>query len=43
MNASQPVDEKAADGYQLLNLGSSTGAFEGAVTGWLDAYEGNDA
>jgi 2-dehydro-3-deoxyglucarate aldolase len=34
------VNEKARNGYQLLNLGSTTGALKGAVTGWLDAYEG---
>jgi hypothetical protein len=34
------VNEKVADGYQLLNLGSTTGALEGAVEGWFDAYDG---
>ena len=33
------VNEKAANGYQILNLGSTTAALEGAVTGWLDDYE----
>ena len=33
------VDDKAADGHQLLNLGSTTGALKRAVTGWLDDYE----
>ncbi|GAB3699097.1 HpcH/HpaI aldolase family protein [Halorubrum pallidum] len=36
------VNEKAANGYQMLNLGSTTAALEGAVTDWLDAYEPND-
>ena len=36
------VNEKAANGYQLLNLGSTTGAIEGAVTGWFEAYEPKD-
>ncbi|WP_227134663.1 HpcH/HpaI aldolase family protein [Halorubellus salinus] len=31
------VAEKAANGYQLLNLGSTTGALEQTVTGWLEA------
>jgi 2-dehydro-3-deoxyglucarate aldolase len=34
------VNEKAANGYRMLNLGSTTGALGGAVTGWLDDYEG---
>ncbi|WP_439026828.1 HpcH/HpaI aldolase family protein [Haloarchaeobius sp. DT45] len=37
------VNEKVADGYQLLNLGSTTGALKQAVTGWFDAYEGESA
>ncbi|RAW44612.1 aldolase [Halorubrum sp. 48-1-W] len=37
------VNEKASNGYQMLNLGSTTAALEGTVTGWLDAYEQNDA
>ncbi|WP_178917877.1 HpcH/HpaI aldolase/citrate lyase family protein [Natronomonas gomsonensis] len=37
------VNEKAANGYQMLNLGSTTGALEQTVTGWFDAYEGTDA
>ncbi len=36
------ANEKAGNGYQLLNLGSTTGALKGAVTGWLDAYEPSD-
>ncbi|MFW6317428.1 MAG: HpcH/HpaI aldolase family protein [Halorubrum sp.] len=35
------VNEKAADGYRLLNLGSTTGALEAAVTEWFDAFEGD--
>ncbi|MFW5919507.1 MAG: HpcH/HpaI aldolase family protein [Halanaeroarchaeum sp.] len=34
------VNEKAAAGYSLLNVGSTTGALEQAITGWLDAYDG---
>jgi 2-dehydro-3-deoxyglucarate aldolase len=34
------VNEKAEDGYQLLNLGTTTGALQRTITGWLDAYEG---
>ena len=37
------VNEKAANGYQMLNLGSTTGALEQTVTGWFDVYEQNDA
>jgi 2-dehydro-3-deoxyglucarate aldolase len=37
------VNQKAGNGYQMLNLGSTTGALEQAVTGWFDAYEQNDA
>ncbi|EMA65553.1 HpcH/HpaI aldolase family protein [Halorubrum kocurii] len=37
------VNEKAENGYQILNLGSTTGAIEGAVTGWLDAADRDDA
>jgi 2-dehydro-3-deoxyglucarate aldolase len=37
------VNNKATKGYQLLNLGSTTGALEQTVTGWFDAYERNDA
>ena len=33
------VNEKADAGYQLLNLGSTTGAVKSSVTGWLDAYD----
>ncbi|WP_396613545.1 HpcH/HpaI aldolase/citrate lyase family protein (plasmid) [Haloferax sp. S1W] len=34
------VNEKAANGYQMLNLGSTTGALQQTVTGWFDAYTG---
>lgn len=34
------VNEKATNGYQMLNLGSTTGALQQTVTGWFDAYEG---
>lgn len=33
------ANEKAANGYQLLNLGSTTGALKQATTAWLDDYE----
>jgi 2-dehydro-3-deoxyglucarate aldolase len=36
------VNQKASNGYQMLNLGSTTGALKGAVTEWLDAYDGAD-
>ena len=34
------VNEKADSGYQILNLGSTTGALGGAVRSWLNEYEG---
>ncbi|WP_440763452.1 HpcH/HpaI aldolase family protein [Natronorubrum sp. DTA7] len=34
------VNEKAASGYQMLNLGSTTGALQGVVRSWLNEYEG---
>ncbi|WP_254273205.1 HpcH/HpaI aldolase family protein [Haloarcula marina] len=34
------VNQKVDDGYQLLHLGSTTGALQQSVEGWLDAYEG---
>ncbi|MFD1599274.1 HpcH/HpaI aldolase family protein [Halobellus rarus] len=37
------VNEKATNGYQMLNLGSTTGALEQTVTGWFDAYGQSDA
>ena len=33
------VNEKANSGYQLLNLGSTTGALKGVVTSWFDQYD----
>ena len=33
------VNQKVADGYQMLNLGSTTGALQQAVRDWLEAYE----
>ncbi|WP_276258835.1 HpcH/HpaI aldolase family protein [Haloglomus litoreum] len=35
------VNRKAANGYDLLNLGSTTGALRTAVSDWLDAYDGD--
>ncbi|WP_435075148.1 HpcH/HpaI aldolase family protein [Halorubrum sp. HHNYT27] len=35
------VNEKAANGYQMVNLGSTTGAIKQTVTGWFDADERN--
>ena len=34
------VNEKATNGYEMLNLGSTTGALQQTVIGWFDAYEG---
>jgi 2-dehydro-3-deoxyglucarate aldolase len=34
------VNEKVERGYQLLNLGTTTGALQSAVSGWLDDYAG---
>ncbi|MDF9746615.1 HpcH/HpaI aldolase family protein [Natrinema salsiterrestre] len=34
------VNEKARNGYQLLNIGTTTGALRSSVTGWLEAYDG---
>ncbi|MDS0295684.1 HpcH/HpaI aldolase family protein [Halogeometricum luteum] len=34
------VNEKAENGYQLLHLGSTTGALQEMVSGWLDDFEG---
>lgn len=36
------VNEKATNGYQILNLGSTTGALKQTVTGWFDAYTGDE-
>lgn len=33
------VAEKAQNGYQMLNLGSTTGALQAAVTEWLDQFD----
>jgi len=35
------VNEKTSNGYQMLNLGSTTGALQQTVNGWFDAYEGD--
>ncbi|WP_416840949.1 HpcH/HpaI aldolase family protein [Haloferax sp. DFSO52] len=35
------VNEKAQNGYQMLNLGSTTGALKGVVEGWFDGYDGH--
>jgi hypothetical protein len=34
------VNEKAAGGYQILNLGGTTAALRQAVDGWFDASDG---
>ncbi|RKD95797.1 HpcH/HpaI aldolase family protein [Halopiger aswanensis] len=34
------VNEKAEAGYQILNLGSTTGALQGVVRSWFNEYEG---
>ncbi|ELY53285.1 HpcH/HpaI aldolase family protein [Natronolimnohabitans innermongolicus] len=34
------VNEKAESGYQILNLGSTTGALQGVVQLWFAEYEG---
>jgi len=34
------VNQKVENGYQMLNLGSTTGALKGVVEGWLDGYDG---
>ncbi|WP_410767011.1 HpcH/HpaI aldolase family protein [Haloferax sp. DFSO60] len=36
----EDVNQKARDGYQMLNLGSTTGALKGVVNGWFGEYEG---
>lgn len=33
---------KAENGYQMLNLGSTTGALKEAVSGWLDEFGGRE-
>lgn len=35
------VNQKADAGYQILNLGSTTGALQDVVTTWLDEYQSN--
>jgi len=35
------VNAKASNGYQILHLGSTTGALQQAIGGWLDAFEGD--
>ncbi|WP_435335840.1 HpcH/HpaI aldolase family protein [Haloarchaeobius sp. TZWWS8] len=34
------VNEKAENGYQMLNLGSTTGALKRTITDWSDAFTG---
>lgn len=34
------VNEKVDAGYQILNLGSATGALQGVVRLWFTEYEG---
>jgi 2-dehydro-3-deoxyglucarate aldolase len=34
------VNKKADSGYQMLNLGTTTGALRSAVSEWLDGYAG---
>jgi len=36
----EDVNAKAQRGYDMLNLGSTTGALRGAVGSWLDDFEG---
>ena len=35
----EDVNEKASNGYQILNLGSTGGAVQSAMNGWLDDYD----
>lgn len=35
------VNEKAANDYQILHLGSTTGVLQTAITDWLDSFDGN--
>lgn len=37
------VNQKAADGYQILHVGSTTGALQEMVGKWLNAFEGQRA
>jgi 2-dehydro-3-deoxyglucarate aldolase len=34
------VNEKATNGYDILHLGSTTGALKGVIEGWIDDFEG---
>jgi 2-dehydro-3-deoxyglucarate aldolase len=34
------VNEKAENGYQILHVGSTTGAIESVVRGWVEDFEG---
>ena len=34
------VNQKAANGYQILHVGSTTGVLQQTITGWLDQFEG---
>ncbi len=34
------VNEKAQSGYQILHVGSTTGAVQNAVRGWLEEFDG---
>jgi len=34
------VNEKAESGYQILHVGSTTGAVQNAVRGWLEEFDG---
>lgn len=38
----EDVNEKADAGYQILNLGSTTGALGSVVSGWLDEYRAGE-
>jgi 2-dehydro-3-deoxyglucarate aldolase len=37
----EDVNEKAANGYRILHLGSTTGVLQAAVGEWLDEFEGD--
>ena len=34
------VNTKAANGYQILHVGSTTGALKETISSWMDAYDG---
>lgn len=36
------INEKTDSDYQLLNLESTTGAFQAVVRSWRNEYEGNE-